>query len=166
MRQQAEAAGAGMGGRYRPGGGAAGARARNGGPFDGVRINIFDIFRFSPGNRENLGVPKARWRNILVKLDVSLEELLSGVVKEVDVSVGAFLLVGMMLYRLVFVVCSSRRRKSIWQRNTGFGTFFEGVSFGRFSPHTSDAAVGGLQARPCIGRKERLRRLGLLFVYY
>lgn len=79
-----------MGGRYRPGGGGGGAGAsgarNNAGPFEGVRVNLFDIFRFSPGNRENLGVPKARWRNILVKLDVSLEELLSGVVKEVDVS--------------------------------------------------------------------------------
>lgn len=72
------------GGRYRPGG----TGARNAGPFDGVRVNLFDIFRFRPGNGENLGVPKARWRNILVKLDVSLEELLSGVVKEVDVSLG------------------------------------------------------------------------------
>lgn len=84
-----------MGGapRYRPGGAGAGAGAgaRNaGGPFDGVRVNIFDIFRFSPGRRENLGVPKARWRNILVKLDVSLEELLAGVVKEVDVSREGF----------------------------------------------------------------------------
>lgn len=88
MREQATSGGAGMGGRYRPAGaGGVGAR-NNAGPFDGVRINLFDIFRFSPGNTENLGVPKARWRNILVKLEVSLEELLSGVVKEVDVSPG------------------------------------------------------------------------------
>ncbi|CAN0019261.1 unnamed protein product [Scytosiphon promiscuus] len=32
-----------------------------------------------------MGVPKARWRQILVRLDVTLEELLSGVVKEVDI---------------------------------------------------------------------------------
>ncbi len=76
MREQAAAGGGG--GRYP---GARYARAPQ-----GVRVNLFDIFRFSPGNRENLGVPKARWRNILIKLDVSLEELLSGVVKEVDVS--------------------------------------------------------------------------------
>lgn len=75
MREQAAAGG---GGRY--------AGGRYSGAPQGVRVNLFDIFRFSPGNRENLGVPKARWRNILIKLDVSLEELLSGVVKEVDVS--------------------------------------------------------------------------------
>lgn len=87
MRRQAAAAGAGMGmgGRYPPAAG-----ARNAGiPFDGFRVNLFDIFRSSPGSRENFGIPKARWRNILVKLDVSLEEMLSGAVKEVDVSSGA-----------------------------------------------------------------------------
>ncbi|CAN0121774.1 unnamed protein product, partial [Hapterophycus canaliculatus] len=82
--------GGGGGGRYPPAGGGGGARnvpppvfpfGGNG----GVRVNLFDIFRFNAGNRENLGIPKARWRQILVRLDVSLEELLSGVVKEVDV---------------------------------------------------------------------------------
>eukprot|EP00903_Cladosiphon_okamuranus_P014608 g13546.t1 len=85
MREQATSGGGGMGGRYRPAGAGGAGAQNNAGPFDGVRMNLFDIFRFSPGNRENLGVPKARWRNILVKLEVSLEELLSGVVKEVDV---------------------------------------------------------------------------------
>lgn len=27
---------------------------------DNVRVNLFDIFRFGPGDRGNLGVPKAR----------------------------------------------------------------------------------------------------------
>ncbi|CAM9747517.1 unnamed protein product, partial [Ectocarpus sp. 4 AP-2014] len=73
--------GGGGGGPYRPRAGA----AAGGGPFEGVRVNLFDIFRFSPGNRENLGVPKARWRQIVVKVEVSLEELLSGIVKEINI---------------------------------------------------------------------------------
>ncbi|CAM9722072.1 unnamed protein product [Ectocarpus sp. 13 AM-2016] len=83
MREQAAAAGAAGrgGGPYRPGAGA----AAGGSPFEGVRVNLFDIFRFSPGNRENLGVPKARWRQIVVKVEVSLEELLSGIVKEISI---------------------------------------------------------------------------------
>eukprot|EP00904_Undaria_pinnatifida_P006232 jgi/Undpi1/2739/HiC_scaffold_14.g06117.m1 len=51
----------------------------------GVRANLFDIFRFGPGDRDNFGVPKARWQHIHVKLLVSLEDLLTGVEKEVHI---------------------------------------------------------------------------------
>lgn len=87
MRGQAAAEAAARG--RREGGRAGGGQYTHNGhdrSFEGVRVNLFDIFRFGLGERENLGVPKARWRHLHVKLSVSLEELLTGVVKEVDVS--------------------------------------------------------------------------------
>lgn len=56
MREQA-AAGRGARGRHQAGGAGRGRDSR----FDGVRVNLFDIFRFGPGERENLGIPKARY---------------------------------------------------------------------------------------------------------
>lgn len=54
-------------GRGRDEFGWAGTRGREdlGSGFEGVRVNLFDIFRFGPRERENLGVPKARYGILL-----------------------------------------------------------------------------------------------------
>lgn len=60
MREQGAAAGRHFGGPSpaRRGGGMGGAGSES--PFEGVRMNLFDVFRFGSGERENLGIPKAR----------------------------------------------------------------------------------------------------------
>lgn len=48
--------------RYSPGGGYWGTSSPGRDQrFDGVRVNLFDVFRFGAGERENMGIPKARW---------------------------------------------------------------------------------------------------------
>ncbi|CAM9694198.1 unnamed protein product [Ascophyllum nodosum] len=74
MREQQAAAFSGPGGRH-----------RYDQPLGGVRVKLFDVFRFGGGEGENMGISKARWRNVYVYLPVSLQELLTGVTKEVDV---------------------------------------------------------------------------------
>ncbi|CAM9682992.1 unnamed protein product [Discosporangium mesarthrocarpum] len=69
-------AGAGQGARGWQGQGRAQGYSRG-----GVRINLFDVFHFSPGD-PNMGVPKAKWRYLHVRLLVSLEDLLAGTTKE------------------------------------------------------------------------------------